>query len=114
MKGNNEVVYGAYAQSLAWVTLLIAVIVGITTIVSIVGVDFVHGNPHRTKVNALLMAVLFPPLFGFVSIMGSFLTFAVPQCFQALVSDVLVRLLGRRGQFGILLASPLTAALAWY
>jgi len=92
----------------------VAPIVGVTTIVSIVGVHFVHGNPHRTKANALLMAVLFPPLFGFVSIMGSFLTFAVPQCFQALVSDVLVRLLGRRGQFGILLASPRTAALAWY
>jgi hypothetical protein len=114
MRESSKVVYGAYAQSLAWVMLLTAIIVGVSTVVSILGFDFFHGNSHRTYANAVLTAVLFPLLFGFVSLIGSFLTFAAPQCFQALVSDVLVRLLGLRAQFCILLALPLTAGLAWY
>jgi hypothetical protein len=71
---------------------IIAIILRISTIISIVGVDLVLGNPHRTKARALLMAALFPPPFRFISIIGSFFTFAVPRCFQALVSDFLVLL----------------------
>src|SRR5262249_52772651 len=76
--------------------------------------DFVHGNPHRTQANALVMMLLFPLLFGFIAVIATFLVFALPQCFQALLTDVLVRRLHRRGLLGVLLALPLTAALAWY
>jgi hypothetical protein len=77
-------------------------------------VDFIHGNPHKTKANAMQMMVLYPPIMGFIAVIGSLLVFALPQCFQAVVSDALIRRLGRRGQFGILLALPITATLAWY
>jgi hypothetical protein len=40
---------------------IIAIILRISTIISIVGVDLVLGNPYRTKAHALLMAALFPP-----------------------------------------------------
>jgi hypothetical protein len=107
-------IYVVYAQCLVWVALVAAVAVGVSMVVELVFVDFVHGNPHRSQANAVFMMVAYPPILGVIAIIGSFLIFAVPQCFQAIVSDVLVRRLGRRGQFGILLALPLTATLAWY
>src|SRR5215470_4542550 len=107
-------VYVAHAQSLVWVALLIATLVGVSIAIELVLIDLIHGNPHRTKANAVLMMVLYPPIIGVAAIVGAFLTFALPQCFQAIVSDVLVHRLGRRGQFGILLVLPLTATLAWY
>jgi hypothetical protein len=107
-------VYVAYAQSLVWLTLFIALVFGISILVELVFVDFIQGNPHRTKANAVQMMVLYPPIMGFIAVIGSLLVFALPQCFQAVVSDALTRRLGRRGQFGILLALPITATLAWY
>jgi hypothetical protein len=107
-------VYVTYAQCLLWVVLMAAVAVGVSLVVMLVFVDFVHGNPHRSQANAVFMMVAVPPIFGVIAIIGSFLIFTVPQCFQAIVSDVLVRRLGRRGQFGILILLPLTAILAWY
>jgi hypothetical protein len=104
----------SYSQSLLWIALLMAVVVCVAIIVELVFVDFIHGNPHRTKANALLRMLYTPPILAIVAIVGSFLVFTLPQCFQAIVADVLVRRFGRRSQFGILLALPLTAALAWY
>jgi hypothetical protein len=107
-------VYVAYAQSLAWSALLIAVAFGVSIIVELIFVDLIHGNPNRTKAHAMLMMIIFPPIVGFIAVVGWFLTFTLPQCLQAIVSDVLVRQLGRRGQIGVLLALPLAATLAWY
>jgi hypothetical protein len=107
-------VYVAYTQSLILVVVLIAVVMGVSIVVELVFVDFIHGNPHRTKANAVLMIMLYPPIVGLVAILGSFVVFTLPQCFQAIMSDVLARRLGRKGQFWILLALPLTVTLAWY
>lgn len=111
-------VYTAYARSLIWVALLIAVVIGVSTVVELIFVDFVHGNPDGTKANTLLMVALFAPMLGFIAgfivIIGSFLVFTLPQCFQAVTADVLMRCLGHRGEFGVLIVLPITAALAWY
>jgi hypothetical protein len=104
----------AYAQSFCWVSLLVAFAVQVAIVVELVFVDFIHGNPHRPKTNALLMMATFPAILGIVAIIGTFLTFTLPQCFQAILSHLFERQVGRRGQFGVLLALPLTAALAWY
>ena len=106
--------YIAYAQSLLWVALLMAVSTGVALIIELVFVDFIHGNPHRTKANAMLMMMTFPLIFGVIAIIGSFIVFTMPHCLQAIVADVLVSRFGRRAQFGGLLALPLTAILAWY
>jgi hypothetical protein len=88
--------------------------VGVAIIIEPVFGDFVHGNPHRTRGNAIEMMLLFPPLIGFIAIIGTFLVFVRPQCFRAILTDVLVCRFNRRGLFGVLLALPLTAGLAWY
>jgi hypothetical protein len=106
--------FASYAKSLLWVALLMAVAVGITVNTQLVFLDFVHGNPHRTQANAMKMMFLFPPFLGFFAIIGTFLVFTLPQYFQAILTDVLVRRFNRRGLFGVLSALPLTAGLAWY
>jgi hypothetical protein len=110
----RSAVYISYAQSIQWVALFMAVFFGVAIIVMLIFVDFIHENAHRTKADAMLMMVLYPPLIGAIAIIGSFLVFALPQCFQAMVTNILVRRFGRRAQFGVLLAFPLTAVLAWY
>src|SRR2546423_1045832 len=110
----RNAVYIAYIRSFLWIALLIAIAPGIWLIVESLFVDFVHGNPNRPQSDALLMMALYPPTFGLVAFVGSFLVFALPQCLQALVANVLVRRLGRRGQFGLVLALPLIAVLTWY
>jgi len=105
----------AWAQSFAWIVLLIAVIVEIAVLTI-----FIHGKTHGNDVDAAPMIVVISLILvtslilGVASIVSAFLTFALSQFFQALVSDILVRLLGDRGQFGILPALPLTAILSWY
>jgi len=49
----------SYALSLMWVALTFAVLVGVSNITELVFVDFVHGNPYRTKANAVEMMWLF-------------------------------------------------------
>ena len=104
----------SYARSLLWLAFFIAVICGVTNIVELLIVDFIHGNPHRTQANAMLMMVLFTPIFGVIAVIASLIVFAIPQCFQAVLSGVLVQRFGRGAHFGVLLALPLTAALSWY
>jgi hypothetical protein len=106
-------IYRSYARSLLWVALLAAVAIGVAVIVELVFVDFVHGNPHRTQANATVM-ILFAPIVGVIAFSVTFLVFALPQCLQATLTDVLLRRLNRRGLLGVLLALPVTAALAWY
>ncbi len=107
-------IYASYVISLLWVALLMAIAIGIAEIVELVFVDFVHGNPHRTQANAIEMMLLFAPIAGFIAFFVTSLVFAVPQGLQATLTDVLLRRLNRRGLFGVLLALPLTAAVAWY
>jgi hypothetical protein len=110
----KSAIYVSYRQSLLWVAFVIACAVGIALVVETVMVDVIHGNPHRTQANAIVMMLVFPPLLGIIAVVGSFLVFTLPQCFQALVTGVLVCRFGRVGQFGTFMLVPLTAVLAWY
>ncbi len=65
--------YASYAKSFLWVALLMAVAVGVAIIIEPVFVDFVHGKQHRTRGNAIEMMLLFPPIIGFIAIIGTFL-----------------------------------------
>jgi hypothetical protein len=111
---NVGVIPALYARSLAWLTVLVAVGVGVSNIVSLVLIDFVHGNPHRTQENAVEMMFMFTPLFGLIAAIATVIVFTLPQCFQTLVSSALVRRFGGRAQAAILLALPMTAIFTWY
>jgi hypothetical protein len=106
--------YICYAKGLLWIALLIAVCVGVSLVVQLIFVDFIHGNPHRTRQNVLLMMLFTPPLLGVIAIIGTFLVFTFPQLLQAALADLLVRHFGRRAQFCITMALPVTALLTWY
>lgn len=107
-------VYSSYARSLLWVALAMAVAVGLSMIVEVIFVDFVHGNPHRPQSNAIVMMLYMPPLLGVIAAICTFLVFSLPQYFQAFVTSILMRKFYRRSIFGVLLSLPLTVALAWY
>jgi hypothetical protein len=111
---NKSAVTISYAQSLIWVGLLVAIAVGVTTIVELVFVDFVHGNPHRTLGNVIVMMVVETPLIGVIALIGVFLVFTLPQFFQVAVISVLNQMFGSRARFAVFLALPLTAVLTWY
>jgi hypothetical protein len=104
----------SYAQSLLWVALTIAVMLGVSTVVELVIVDFIHGNPHRPQSNALAMMAEFPPLFGVIAAIATLLVFGLPQVFQAWLVRLLERTFGGRARIAVLLALPLTAVLTWY
>jgi hypothetical protein len=104
----------SYLRSLLWITLFMAVTVGVTNIVELIFVDFIHGNPHRTKENVIFMMFVFTPLFGVITMIGSILVFGVPQFFQAALIGVLGQRFDSRARFVTFLALPLTAVLTWY
>lgn len=103
-----------YARSLVWIAILTAVAVGLAEVFELVFLDFVHGNPHRPKSNAIEMMWQFAPISALIAVIGALLVFTLPQLFQSILTDVLVRHFGRRGLLGVLLALPPTACLAWY
>jgi hypothetical protein len=104
----------SYLQSLLWVALIIAVMLGVSIIVHLVIFDFVHGNPHRPQSNALAMMAEFPLMFGLFAVIGTLLVFGPSQVFQAGLVGILERKFGGRARFAILLALPVTAVLTWY
>jgi hypothetical protein len=106
--------FACYAKSLLWVSLFLAASFATTLIVETTFVDFVYGNPHRTQANALLMIPIILPVIGIFSLIGSFLVFAVPQTFQAILIDLLVSRFSTKADMGVLLALPLTSLLTWY
>jgi hypothetical protein len=107
-------IHAMYAHSLAWLAVLAAVICGVSNVASLVLIDFVHGNPHRTQKNAVEMMIFFTPLLGLIAAVGTSVVFVLPQCFKAAVSGALVRRFGSHAQAGILLALPMTAVITWY
>ena len=111
---NPKDIYVLYARSLGWLTVLAVVAVCASVVVSIVFIDFVHGNPHRTQTNALETMMLFALVVGVIAAVDSVIVFALPQCFQAVVSDGLVRWFGGRAQAAVLVALPMTAVITWY
>ena len=113
MEPGRRATYVVYTRSLLWITLFIGIFAGVTVIFELVFVDFVRGNPHRTKTHALFLMAFFPPILAVVTMFGSFLVFTVPQFFQAMVSDLTSRF-HRDPQLYVLFALPVTATLAWY
>lgn len=94
----------SHVRSLFWIALFVAVILGVAIITELVLIDFIHGNPHRTRENVIHMMFLFPAIFSVISLIGVFLVFTIPQVFQAILASV----------FGMLLALPITAIITWY
>jgi hypothetical protein len=102
--------YASSAKTFLWVAPLMAVAVGVAIIIALA--SSILSTETRIALNAIEMMLLFPPIIGFIAIIGMFLVFALAQCFQAILTDV--RRFNRRGLFGVLLALALTAGLAWY
>ena len=111
---SKSAVTTSYAQSLCWVAILIALTIVVLFTVELVFVDLVHGNPHRTRENVISMMIVQTPLFGFIAMIGAFLVFTLPQCFQAGLITVLNRIFGGCARFLVLPALPFTAVLTWY
>jgi hypothetical protein len=89
----------SYVQSLLWSALFVAITVGASSIVELMFVDFVHGNPNRSQGNAIFMMVVETPLISAIAIIGFFLVFTLPQLFQAAVINVLNRQFDDRARF---------------
>jgi len=104
----------SYLQSLLWVTLFAALTVGGMSIAHLVFFDIIHGNPHRTGGDVVLMIVLMTPILGVIAAIGSILVFTLPQVFQAALVAVSHGMFGSRSHFVVFPALPLTAILTWY
>ncbi|MBU6456611.1 MAG: hypothetical protein KGQ48_03610 [Bradyrhizobium sp.] len=111
---NKTTVGISYLQSLLWTALFFAVAIGVSIVVELAIVDFIHGNPHRPQSNAIFMMITFPPVMGVIAAIGVFLVFTLPQVLQALFVGFLDRKFEGRAHFTILLALPFTAVLTWY
>jgi hypothetical protein len=104
----------SYLQSLLWVALFMALMSAETHIVELLFIDFVHGNPHRTRENAISMMKDGAPISAIIALIGTFLVLTLPQFFQAEVVGASHQIFGDRARFAALLALPLTAVLTWY
>jgi hypothetical protein len=109
-------IYVSYIQSLLWLAPFIAVTGGVTFIVGIFFSESVHGNTHGPLAIALSTMVHFDfwLFLGVIAVFGTFLIFALPQLFQAVLIGVLAPVFGDRARFAVLLALPLTAVLSWF
>lgn len=103
-----------YALCLLWLSLIFAIIAMTSNITELVFVDFVHGNPHRPKSNAVEMMWLFSIIFGITSIIGCFLVFSLPQIVQAVLHSKARQLPRPFSYVSILLTIPLISVLTWY
>jgi hypothetical protein len=110
----GRAVYVSYARSLAWFAVWAAIAGAIGNIVELLLIDFVHGNPHRSRENAVAMMLMFTPLLGLFVMVVALVTFALPQLIQAAVSCALASRLGSRAHTAILLALPMTTVVTWY
>lgn len=110
----SKAVFLCYARAFLWVSLAFTILAATFLYTDLIIVDFVRGNPNRTKANVLLMMIVFPPIIGIFSLIGSVLVLAVPQGFQAALSYLLSTRFSAKADIGILLALPLTSLLTWF
>jgi hypothetical protein len=52
---NKRAIGASYAHSLLWVALFTALTVGVMDIATLVFLDIIHGNPHRTREYVIFM-----------------------------------------------------------
>ncbi|MCH9298120.1 hypothetical protein [Pantoea allii] len=107
--------YGRFfIKAMLWVAIFAALTVGVSIIVSLIFTDFVHGNPHRSKSNAVSMMESFPLIMGFVAIIGVFIVFSLSQAIQVIMLRRLYPAFGRCSYLFIALATPLITIVTWY
>jgi hypothetical protein len=104
---------GSFAFGLLWVAFFTAVACGVSSIVELIFVDFIHGNPHRTQSNALVMMALYTPVIAVIGFLGVLLVFTIPQSIQLYILRTLAKF-GLREDWLILMLLPLTALCTWY
>ncbi|WP_179403342.1 hypothetical protein [Burkholderia guangdongensis] len=104
----------SFAKSLVLVAFFAALALSTSIITSLVLIDFVHGNPNRPQSNAALMMILFPPIFGLVAIIGTFIVFSPSQIILALMMRVLHPRAGRYAYIFIGLMVPFISIATWY
>jgi hypothetical protein len=101
-------------QSLVWITLFIVINRTVQFNIEMLFVDFIHGNPHRPRSNALSMMVTDTPIFALFNIIACFLVLTVPQFFQAAIVCAFEPAYGDGSRFLALAALPVTAVITWY
>src|SRR4051794_29254573 len=111
---NRSAVNFSYLQGLLWTALFMAFIKGETNIVSLLFIDFVHGNPYRTQESVIEMMKVDAPLFGIIGFVGTLVVLTLPQFFQAEIAGAAKQAFGDRARFAVLLTLPATAVLTWY
>ena len=111
---NKGGVKARYALCHLWLSLFFAIITILSNITELVFVDFVHGNPHRPKSNAVEMMWLFSIIFGIISTIGCFLVFSLPQMVQAVLHAKAKQFSRPFSYLSILLTIPLLSVLTWY
>lgn len=104
----------SYSQSFCLVVIAVIAFFTIGTVVHLIFVDFVHGNPHRPQSNAVSMMLLFPFLFSVITLVGVTLLFGLSQILQLLVVNAALKGFGWRGRFAGLVALPAIAIISWY
>ncbi|ODP32708.1 hypothetical protein [Pandoraea sp. ISTKB] len=117
MNIKKEEKYGGgyfFVKSLLWIAIFSALMAAISIVVSLILIDFIHGNPNRSKSNAGLMMVLFPFLIGVIAIIGVFIVFSPSQFIQGLMARILYPRFGRYSYIFIGLAIPLISIVTWY
>ncbi len=90
---------------------LIAIAIMATILSEFLFVDFVHGNPHRTRQNVIAMMLLDPPIFGLIAVTGGTLAFGLSQCVQALAFRALVHRFGGLAELFMLMIWPVAAVI---
>ncbi|MDR3566325.1 MAG: hypothetical protein P4N59_33490 [Negativicutes bacterium] len=102
-----------FCESLFWIAVLVAVALSISLVVSLILIDFVHGNPNRTKGNAGMM-ILSPLMMFIAAPIGIFVVFSASQTVQGLMMRLLHPRLGRRAYVFVGLLVPFISILTWY
>lgn len=91
-----------------------ALALSISVLVSLVFIDFIHGNPNRTQGNAGLMMALSPLFFSVLAVIGIFAVFSLSQTIQAAMIKLIHPRFGRYSYIFIGLAVPLVSIVTWY
>ncbi|WP_322051519.1 hypothetical protein [Paraburkholderia bannensis] len=103
-----------FCKSLFLIAALVATTLSISIVVSLILIDFIHGNPNRTKENAATMMALSPLITFIFAPIGIFVVFSAPQIIQGLTMRALHPRLGRYAYVVVGLLVPFISILAWY
>ncbi|MGV2292374.1 hypothetical protein AAHK20_26955 [Trinickia sp. YCB016] len=103
-----------FCESLFWIAILVALALSISVVISLILIDFVHGNPNRSRGNAGTMMALSSLVICIIAPISIFIVFSLSQLIQGLMMRVLHPRLGRYSYVLIGLAVPLISIVTWY